>query len=497
LPDLQPNSRAIGEKDGEKWAAAVDLQPATSRPDRLLKDAPGHRTSPVDDSVPGGSGQHAGRKMNDADPAAHTYITTLRSWAAAMLTATLAMAAGQAHAQLRVDISGVGATQYPIAIADFTGDAQGNSVAEIIRADLSRSGQFRLINATGANLGAESEIAFEQWSSRGADYLAYGTVTQTGGQYNISYRLVDNVRRTQLDAVAFAGSERELRRLSHRIADRIYEKITGVRGVFSTRLAYVLQTGDGYELQIADADGQSPQVMLRSKHSIISPAWSPDGKQLAYVSFELGKPVVYVQTLATGQRTPVANFKGNNSAPAWSPDGKQLAVVLSRDGISQIYTMNLDGSGLRRVMRSPLIDTEPQYTADGASLIFTSDRGGSPQIYRVPVSGGDAQRITFEGSYNISPALSPDGNNLVYVTRRNGAFRLGLQDMAGGAEQLLTAGPDDESPSFAPNGMQVLYSSVQNGRSVLAVTSVDGRVRQTLSALNGKVREPVWGPFTE
>lgn len=429
--------------------------------------------------------------------AVRSYATSWRSWAGAVLATTLAMAGSNVHAQLRVDISGVGATQYPIAIADFSGDAQGSQVSEIIRADLSRSGQFRLVNATGANLNVDSQIPFGEWSGRGADYLAYGTVTQTGGQYSISYRLVDNFRQTQLDAVAFAGSERELRRLSHRIADRIYEKITGVRGVFSTRIAYVLQTGDNHELQIADADGQNPQVMLRSRHSIISPAWSPDGKRLAYVSFELGKPVVYVQTLATGQRVPVANFKGNNSAPAWSPNGSQLAVVLSRDGISQIYTMGADGSGLRRVMRSPLIDTEPQYTPDGNSLIFTSDRGGSPQIYRVPVSGGDAQRITFNGGYNISPALSPDGNNLVYVTRRNGAFRLALQDMAGGSEQLLTAGPDDESPSFAPNGMQVLYSSVQNGRSVLAVTSVDGRVRQTLSALNGKVREPVWGPFTD
>lgn len=426
-----------------------------------------------------------------------SYAMSWRGWAAAMFAAAATLVAPGVQAQLKVDISGVGATQYPIAIADFSGHAQGRNVSEIIRADLSRSGQFRLINATGSNLSVESQVSFSEWSGRGADYLAYGSVTEAGGQYNISYRLVDNIRQTQLDAVAFAGSERELRRLSHRIADRIYEHITGVKGVFSTRIAYVLQAGDTYELQIADADGQNPQVMLRSKHSIISPAWSPDGKRLAYVSFELGKPVVYVQTLASGQRTPVANFKGNNSAPAWAPNGNQLAVVLSRDGISQIYTMNLDGSGLRRVMRSPLIDTEPQYTPDGGSLVFTSDRGGSPQIYRVPVSGGEAQRVTFNGSYNISPSLSPDGNNLVYVTRRNGAFRLALLDMATGSEQLLTAGPDDQSPSFAPNGMQILFSSVQDGRSVLAVTSVDGRVRQTLSALNGKVREPVWGPFTE
>lgn len=435
--------------------------------------------------------------MTAATPA----LATLgRHWRATA-TGAFALAAGMfasqpAQAQLRVDISGVGATQYPIAIADFADNPASQSLAEVIRADLTRSGQFQLINATGAVLNAESTIAYDEWRNRGADYLAYGSVTQAGGQYSVSYRLVDSVRQTQLDGVAFAGSEKELRRISHQIADRIYEKITGVRGVFSTRLAYVLQTGNNYELQIADADGQNPQVMLRSRHSIISPAWSPDGKKLAYVSFENDKPVVYVQTLATGHREPLANFKGNNSSPAWSPNGNQLAVVLSRDGISQIYTINADGSGLRRVMRSPLIDTEPSFTPDGNSLVFVSDRGGAPNIYKVSLGGDDAQRITFNGSYNISPEVSADGTRLVYVTRRNGAFRIAIQDMASGAEQLLTTGPDDQSPSFAPNGMQILYSSVQGGRSVLAVTSVDGRVRQTLSSLNGKVREPTWGPFT-
>lgn len=407
-----------------------------------------------------------------------------------------AFAAGSVQAQLRVDISGVGATQYPIAIADFSGESSGTSVPEVVRADLTRSGQFRLINTAGSNPDVQSAVDYSTWQARGADYLALGTVTKSGDQYSISYRLVDNVRKADLDAAVFSGTEDELRRIAHRIADRIYEKITGVRGVFSTRIAYVLQTSNGYELQIADADGQNPQVMLRSKHSIISPAWSPDGSKLAYVSFESGKSVIYVQTLASAQRQPVANYKGNNSAPAWSPNGDQLAIVLSMDGISQIYTINADGSNLRRIMRSPLIDTEPYFTPDGQSLVFTSDRGGSPQIYKVPVAGGEAQRLSFSGSYNISPRVSPDGQQLVYVTRRNGAFRIASLALGSGTEQLLTDGPDDQSPSYAPNGMQVLYSSIQNGRSVLAVTSIDGRVRQTLSVLNGKVRESAWGPFT-
>lgn len=401
-----------------------------------------------------------------------------------------------AHAQLRVDIAGVGATQYPIAIADFSGDPKGQLIGQVIRDDLSRSGQFRLINATGALLDANSTLDHANWRSRGADYVAFGTVTQAAGQYTVTYRLEDTGRKTQLDTIAFSGTERELRRISHQIADRIFEKITGVRGVFSTRIAYVVQKSNSYELQIADADGQNPQVMLRSRQSIISPAWSPDGGKLAYVSFESGKAVIYVQTLATGQRQPIANFKGNNSAPAWSPNGQQLAIALSLDGISQIYTINADGSGLRRLMRSPLIDTEPRYAPDGSSIVFTSDRSGSPQIYRVPVSGGQASRLTFQGGYNISPSLSPDGNELVYVTRRDGAYSIALQNMRTDAQQVLTNGPDDQSPSFAPNGMQILHSSVQNGRSVLAVVSTDGRVRQTLSTLDGKVREPTWGPFT-
>src|SRR5690625_1531615 len=294
--------------------------------------------------------------------------------------ASLIFLCTSAKAQLRVDISGVGATQYPIAIADFADTPSTLNIAEVIRLDLSRTGQFQLISSSGAQLNASSTIDDSYWRNRGADYLAYGSVQEQGGHYTINYRLVDTVSNAELDGVAFAGTEDELRRLAHRIADRIYEAITGVRGVFSTKIAYVLHTGDTYELQVADADGERPQVMLRSKDPIISPAWSPDGTKLAYVSFELDKPVVYVQSLSTAERQPVANFKGNNSAPAWSPDGKQLAIALSKDGISQIYTINADGSELRRIMRSPLIDTEPSFTPDGKWIVFTSDRGGSPQI---------------------------------------------------------------------------------------------------------------------
>lgn len=411
--------------------------------------------------------------------------------------ATLAFMPLGSQAQLRVDISGTGAQQFPVAIADFSGDPAGRLIAEVIRADLTRSGQFRLINATGAQLTIDSPIAYEEWRVRGADYVAYGSVAQTSeGQYEVKYRLADTINQTQLDGVAFDGSDRELRRIAHQIADRIYEKITGIPGVFATRIAYVLKQGNTYELQIADADGQNPQIALRSREPIISPAWSPDGSKLAYVSFESGKPVVYVHELSTSKRVPVANFKGNNSAPAWSPDGQTLAVVLTRDGLSQIYLINAaDGSNLRRLTRSPLIDTEPVFSPDGRSVFFTSDRSGRPQIYQIPVTGGEARRITFNGEYNITPRISPDGESLLVVTRRDGQFRIALIDLATGNETLLTQGPDDQSPSFAPNGKQVLYAAKQGGRNMLAGVSSDGRMRQTLSVLNGEIREPTWGPY--
>ncbi|OZI37725.1 Tol-Pal system beta propeller repeat protein TolB [Bordetella genomosp. 10] len=423
----------------------------------------------------------------------------LRMYALGLLLLLAALFVGRpAHAQLRVDISGTGATQYPVAIADFAvDDAHGRALADVIRADLNRTGQFRLINAAGAGLNVDSPVSYDDWRGKGADFLAYGSIQRgADGRYDVRYRLADTVKKGQLDGVAFSGSEQELRRVAHQIADRIYEKITGVRGVFSTRIAYVLKLGNTYELQVADADGQNPQVALRSREPIISPAWSPDGSRLAYVSFESGKPVVYIRTLSSVARVPVANYKGNNSAPAWSPDGSMLAVALTRDGLSQIYVLNADGSNLRRITRSPGIDTEPTFTPDGRSIIFTSDRSGGPQIYQVGLDGGEPRRLTFNGGYNISPRISPDGSTLLYVARRDGAFRIASLNLSSGTETLLTDGRDDQSPSFAPNGMQVLYAAIQGGRSVLAGVSSDGRVRQTLSVLNGEIREPTWGPFT-
>ena len=401
-------------------------------------------------------------------------------------------------AQLRVEITGVGSQQFPIAIAPFARDGQVPlEIEQVVRADLARSGLFRIVEAGTQAIPENATVAFPDWKSRGADALAIGSATRLAdGRFDVRYRLYDTVKQGQLDGLSFVSPASDLRLTAHRIADRIYEKLTGERGVFATRIAYVVQTSrTSWELHIADADGANSQAALRSREPIISPAWSPDGTRLAYVSFETGKPVVYVHTVLTGQRRAVANFRGSNSAPAWSPDGNTLAVTLTREGNSQVFLMNADGSNVRRLTTSSGIDTEPSYSPDGKSIYFTSDRGGGPQIYRMPASGGNAQRVTFSGDYNISPRLSPDGRLLAYVGRRGGQFKVMVLDLASGQETPVTDTVRDESPSFAPNGRMLLYATEVNGRGILASASVDGRVRTRLSGPSGDIREPTWGPF--
>ena len=399
-------------------------------------------------------------------------------------------------AQFRVEIAGVGATRLPIAISDFNNEsATGQPLAAIIRADLERSGLFRLVEA-GTPLAENAAVNFADWKARGADALVVGSVTPAAnGRFEVRFRLHDVQKQASLGGLAYLMTAQQGRTTGHRIADYVYEKLLGEPGIFSTRIAYVVKSAGRFELQIADADGMDAQTALASREPIISPAWSPDGSRLAYVSFESKKPVVYVHSLATGKRHVAANFKGSNSAPAWSPDGGKLAVVLTKDGGSQLYSLNADGSGVVRLASSSGIDTEPFFSPDGQFIYFTSDRGGSPQAYRVPASGGAAQRITFEGSYNVTPRLSPDGKSMAFVTRNGGRFQLALMDLATRQTQILTDSDKDESPSFAPNGRMILYASEIGGRGVLAAVSSDGRVKQKLSVQAGDVREPAWGPF--
>jgi TolB protein len=411
-----------------------------------------------------------------------------------LLPIFLALVSLGAHAQFRVEVSGVGMTQVPIAVATFRGDdVAPQKIAAIVSADLERSGQFRNIDTGGVVLDENSRPEISTWRQRSADALVTGSVTRLAdGRFDVRVRLWDVVRNQDMGGQSHAVAAHDLRLAAHRIADFVYEKLTGDKGAFSTRIAYVTK-GKGYNLWVADADGENAQSALTSLEPIISPSWAPNGLKLAYVSFESRKPVIYTHEVASGTRRLVANFKGSNSAPAWSPDGRTLAVTLSRDGGSQLYLMDSAGGEPRRLAQSPSIDTEPTFTADGKTIYFVSDRGGAPQIYRMPASGGNAERVTFAGTYNISPSLSPDGRWLAYVSRVNGAFKLHVMDLASGAANAITDTSADENPSFSPNSRLIIYATQQQGREALMTTTLDGKIKARLAGQGGDIREPDWG----
>ncbi len=402
-----------------------------------------------------------------------------------------------AQAQFRVEVSGVGMTQLPIAVLSFRGDELApQKIGAIVLADLERSGQFRQVSGVTGNLDETSRPDISFWRQKGADSMVSGSVTRLAdGRFDVRFRLWDVVRGQDLGGQSFAVSQADLRLAAHRVADFVYEKLTGDKGVFSTRIAYVTRSAQRYNLWVADADGENAQAALSSPEPIISPAWSPNGSQLAYVSFESRKPVVYSHDVVSGKRRLVANFRGSNSAPAWSPDGRTLVVTLSRDGGSQLYAIDaVAGGEPRRLAQSASIDTEPVYSPDGKSIYFVSDRGGSPQIYRMPSNGGNADRVTFNGTYNISPAISPDGRFLAYVSRINGAFKLHVMELANASVTAITDTSADESPSFAPNGRLIVYATKQQDREALMTTTVDGKIKARLSGQVGDIREPDWGP---
>ena len=405
------------------------------------------------------------------------------------------IASASAHAQFRVEVSGIGMTQVPVAIATFRGDeASPQKIGAIVLADLERSGQLRSVETGGVVLDEISRPEMSGWKQRGADALVTGSVTRLAdGRFDVRVHLWDVVKGQDLGGQSYAVVASDLRLTAHRIADFVYEKLTGDKGVFSTRIAYVTKAKT-YTLWVADADGENAQSALNSAEPIISPSWSPNGAQLAYVSFESRKPVVYVHEVATGKRRLVANFKGSNSAPAWSPDGKTLAVTLSRDGGSQLYLMDANGGEPRRLGQSGSIDTEPTFTADGKTVYFVSDRGGSPQIYKIPAGGGTPDRVTFSGTYNISPALSHDGRWLAYVSRLSGAFKLHVMDLTNGTANAITDTTADENPSFSPNSRLIIYATQQQGKEALMTTTLDGKIKARLAGQNGDIREPDWGP---
>jgi len=393
----------------------------------------------------------------------------------------------------------------PVAIVPFSWTGQGmlpQNVSAVVQADLVRSGRFNALPEKDflSMPHVDKDVNFKDWRLIKAEALVIGSVRLLApDKYQVEFRLYDVFKQTQLAGYRYVVGANLLRMVGHQISDVIYEKLTGVPGAFNTRIAYITREGGRhavvYKLQVADSDGYNAKAILSSPQPLMSPAWSPDGTRLAYVSFEHNHSVVYVQNVTSGMRTKVADFPGINSAPAWSPDGTRLALSLSKDGDPEIYVMNLRDDSLTRLTHNSAINTEPSWSPDGRYIVFTSDRSGAPQIFRMTADGADVQRLTFEGDYNAAASYSPDAKMLTLISESQGQFHAALLHLRDSALQILTDTTLDESPSFAPNGQIVLYATIVHGRGVLATVSVDGRVRQLLKAQEGDVREPAWSPF--
>ncbi|MCG8276282.1 Tol-Pal system beta propeller repeat protein TolB [Stenotrophomonas sp. NLF4-10] len=429
-------------------------------------------------------------------------------WLATLTALLLPIVAMAQQKGLEIDIVGGNASALPITVVPMpyqgSAGAPATDVAAVVRADLDRSGQFRTLPEAQVverpTRGAE--VQYPTWRALKQDYLVVGRVLDAGaGAYRVEYELFDVAKGERMLGLAMTARSSAMRDVAHQMADAIYEKITGVRGAFWTRIAYVTASGRGdamrYALMVADSDGYNPQTIVRSAEPLLSPSWSPDGNQLAYVSFERGNSAIYIQNISSGARELVASFRGINSAPAFSPDGRRLALTLSRSGNPEIYVMDLGSKQLTQLTNHFAIDTEPTWSADGGSIYFTSDRGGRPQIYQVAASGGSASRVTFQGNYNAKATVSFDGKKIAVAQGAGNTYKIALMDSSLGSPRWSTLSPGslDESPSFAPNAGMVLYAAREGGRGVLYAVSADARVRQRLVLADGDVREPAWGPY--
>lgn len=385
----------------------------------------------------------------------------------------------------------------PIAINSFGADSTAQEIGQVIENDLTLSGQFKIVSGPQ---GANSDSSIGSLRQLGADSVVTGRVSQVGNHYEVSFTLTDAVANgTTLLTKTYQIGANQIRPLAHHISDEVYQKLTGERGIFSTRIAYIsvqrTVRSTRYSLEVADADGHNPQSLLISSEPIMSPSWSPDGKSISCVSFEKKRAQIFTVSVETGQRRLITSFPGINGAPAWSPDGRQLAVVLSKSGTPKIYTIDISNGTMKQLSFGDAIDTEPRYSPDGKSILFTSGRGGSPQIYRLTLANGQVTRMTFEGNYNARASYTPDMKNIVMLHRDDRQFNIGLQNASGGPIASLTFSGRDESPSVAPNGRLILYATRNQDKGVLGIVSLDGRIRMRLPAREGDIQEPAWSPY--
>ncbi|MCK4869789.1 MAG: Tol-Pal system beta propeller repeat protein TolB [Gammaproteobacteria bacterium] len=389
----------------------------------------------------------------------------------------------------------------PVALMPFAGDSAAANVTQVVNGDLGNSGQFNisLPKDLPSPQGYNNKINYSYWRGQKINNVIVGSVSAGGYGYEIRFKLIDIYNHKVLLKEGFNCSKFQLRELAHHVSDLIYQQLTGVRGIFSTKIAYVLVQRNGdkqkFSLMVADQDGFHPRALLISPEPLMSPAWSPDGGKIAYVSFENKRATIYVQNVATGQRRVVTKYPGINGAPAWSPDGRKMALVLTKTGYPKIYTLNLRSNKLEQITTGYALDTEPAWAPDGKSIIFTSSREGGPQIYRVYLNNKKVERVTYQGNYNARASFTADGKSIVMLHREDGMFNIAAQDLASGRINFLTAAGMDESPSIAPNGSMVVYATNYGGRGILAEVSLDGRVKLRLPAQEGEVQEPAWGPF--